>query len=81
MEQTEIIEKLTPIFRKALKLKDLVLTDDLKPDDVETWDSLANMTIVAEVQDIFGVKFSLKEMINFINVGSLVEMLNNKILK
>ena len=81
MEQTEIIEKLTPIFRKALKLKDLALTAGLKPEDVETWDSLANMTIVAEVQDVFGVKFSLKEMVNFINVGSLVEMLNDKIQK
>lgn len=78
MEQTEIIEKLTPIFRKVLKHKDLVLTVDLKPDDVESWDSLANMTIVEEVQDAFGVKFSLKEMLKFNNVGSLVTLLESK---
>lgn len=79
MNRQEIIEKLTPIFRNVLNLKDLTLTADLNPDDVETWDSMANMTIVAEVQEAFNVKFSLKEMVKFINVGSLVEILESKI--
>lgn len=79
MNKQEIIEKLTPIFRNVLNLKDLTLTADLNPDDVETWDSMANMTIVAEVQEAFNVKFSLKEMVKFSNVGSLVEILESKI--
>lgn len=79
MNRQEIIEKLTPIFRNVLDLKDLTLTVDLNPDDVETWDSMANMTIVAEVQEAFNVKFSLKEMVRFSNVGSLVEILESKI--
>lgn len=79
MNRQEIIEKLTPIFRNVLNLKDLTLTVDLNPDDVETWDSMANMTIVAEVQKAFNVKFSLKEMVKFSNVGSLVEILESKI--
>lgn len=79
MNRQEIIEKLTPIFRNVLNLKDLTLTVDLNPDDVETWDSMANMTIVAEVQEAFNVKFSLKEMVRFSNVGSLVEILESKI--
>lgn len=79
MNRQEIIEKLTPIFREVLKLKDLTLTADLNPNDVETWDSMANMSIVSKVQDTFGVKFSLKEMLKFTNVGNLVEMLESKI--
>lgn len=79
MNRQEIFEKLTPIFRNALNLKDLTLTAELKPDDVETWDSLANMTIINDVQNTFGVRFKLKEMVMFTSVGSLVELLENKI--
>ena len=57
MEKTEIVEKLTPIFRNVFADSSLVLTDELSALDVENWDSLSHMLLIAEVESKFAIKF------------------------
>lgn len=41
--------------------------------DVEGWDSLTHIELIAEVEKHFGVKFKLTEIMKFKNVGDLAD--------
>lgn len=78
MNKTEIIEKLTPIFRKELEKNDLVLTDELSANDVDNWTSLTHMLIMTKIEETFGITFKLKELKKLQNVGDMVSVLEEK---
>lgn len=79
MERTEIVEKLTVIFREIFAEPNLVLNDEMTTNDVEKWDSLSHMLMISTVEERFGVKFKLKELNKLKKVGDIVEMLAEKL--
>lgn len=79
MEQPVIFEKLTAIFQKTFNDDTLVLNRELTANDVANWDSLSHMLMIGEVENIFAVKFKLKELGKLDNVGSLIDLINAKL--
>ncbi|WP_294142886.1 acyl carrier protein [uncultured Sanguibacteroides sp.] len=78
MKINEIIEKLTLIFRDIFTEPALELTSEMTANDVEKWDSLTHMLMVAEVEKQFGIKFKLKDLNKMKNVGSLISIIEEK---
>jgi acyl carrier protein len=79
MEQSEITEKLTTIFRTVFNDSTIVLRDDLTATDVANWDSLTHMLMIGEVEDLFSIKFKLKELNKLNNVGGLIKLITDKL--
>ena len=79
MENINIFNKLTPIFRATFNNDSLVLTHELTANDVENWDSLTHMLLITEIEDFFSIKFKLKELNKMRNVGDMVDIINSKI--
>ena len=79
MENTEIYEKLTPIFRDVFDDESLVLRPDLTADEVDEWDSLSHIRMVLAVQKSFNIKFSAGEIGKIKNVGELVDLINSRL--
>ena len=73
MERQEILNKLQTVYRDVLDDENIVLTEDTTADDIEEWDSLTHVQIVAEIQKVFGVKFSAKEMLLWESVGDIID--------
>lgn len=46
--------------------------------DVDGWDSLTHMQIIAQIEKRFGVRFNFREVIKFKNVGDLCSALLTK---
>ena len=46
--------------------------------DVDGWDSLTHMQIIAQIEKHFGVRFNFREVIKFKNVGDLCSALLTK---
>ena len=69
MTRNEILEQVQSIFKDVLKNDDVVLTDDTTAQDVNGWDSLTHVEIISEMEKHFGLRFSLKEMLSWRNVG------------
>ena len=74
-----MIEKLTDIFRKVFGVKDLVLSDTMTADDVDTWDSLSHMLLITEIEEQFSIKFKLRELNKMKDVGALKLVLKEKL--
>ena len=78
MERTEIVEKLTVVFRNVFNSENIVLRDDMTADDVDNWDSLTHMAMISEVEKCFSIKFKLKELNKLRQVGDLIATIESK---
>lgn len=78
MEREAIVQKLTAIFRNIFNDGSLVITNELTANDVERWDSLSHMLMIAEVEAQFSVKFRLKELNKMRNVGDMIDIIMTK---
>lgn len=79
MNKEQILEKLQEIVRDVLDEEDIVLKKDTVPEDVDGWDSLAHISILAEIQDTMDVTFQLDEIINLKSVGAIVDAIAEKL--
>lgn len=79
MDKNEILIKLQTIIKDVLDNNDIVIQPELVADDIEGYDSLVHIQIVAAIQKEFGIKFMASEMISWTNFGSLIDCIYSKL--
>lgn len=79
MERSEILAKVEEIFREELEVDDLVLTDETTADNVEEWDSLSHVQLVAAMEEAFGIEFKSREILSWENIGDLIDSIEKKL--
>ena len=79
MEKSEIVEKLTVVFHEVFNDNTIVLRDDMTAADVKNWDSLTHMMMITKVEELFGIRFKLKELNKLKNVGNLFDIIAEKL--
>ena len=70
-DERAILEELTPIFRKVFDSDHLVISEEMAAKDVPGWDSLAHMTLIVAVEERYKLRFKLKELMKFRNIGDM----------
>ena len=78
MNNEEITAKVQEIFRNVFQVPELVVRPDMTATDVDKWDSLTHLTMIAKVEEVFGFRFKLKEMVKMKNVGDMLTIINEK---
>ena len=73
MTREEIIRELTPIAAEVFQMPDLILADDLSAENVETWTSLAFMQLLTSIEEKFGFKFKMMELIQLKTMGDIID--------
>lgn len=79
MNRNEIVEKLTNVFHEVFNDNSIVLRDEMTAADVENWDSLTHMLMITKVEEVFGIKFKLKELNKLKMVGDLISTIESKL--
>lgn len=79
MKKEEILEKLTAIFRENFDDDTIVVTEKTTASDIDEWDSLEHVNLMAKIEKEFNVKFELREMLALKDVGEMVNLLEKKI--
>ena len=79
MERKEIFNKLSEIFIDVLDLDEVELTDETSANDIEEWDSLSHIQLIVAIEKAFGIKFTSLEIMNWKNVGEMVNTMEEKI--
>ena len=72
MERNEIVAQLTTIASEIFQLENLVLTEDMSATNVETWTSLTFMQLLTAIEENFGFKFKMMELIQIKNMGDII---------
>ena len=73
-----VLSILQDIFRDILDIEDLVLLRDTTSDSIESWDSLAQINIIAACENQFGIKFDLNDIIRLNKVGDIVDVIERE---
>ena len=73
MERNEILKKITEIARDVFDNDDVELTEATTAADVEEWDSLSHLSLISDIEDELGIRFTLAEVSGSKNVGELVD--------
>ena len=79
MEQVEIVNQLTKIFRNIFNDNQLTIYNEMTAGDVDGWDSLSHMLLITDVETHFEIKFKLRELNKIINVGVLIGFIETKL--
>lgn len=79
MTREEVLGKVTEIIRDVFDEESIVVTDATVAGDVEGWDSLMHITLIGTVEDEFGVKFAMKDIVGMKNVGQMVDLILEQI--
>ena len=79
MNRNEIIEKLTPIARQIFADEAMVLNDDLSAANVANWTSLSFMQFLTEIENQFGFKFKMMEILKLQSMGAIIDSIQTHI--
>lgn len=76
--QPNMQAKLQLIFRDVLDEPELVVSEELSADQVESWDSLNHVQLMVAIEREFGVRFTTTEIVELKNVGALMTLIQSK---
>ena len=68
-------DKLRDVFVEALGLDSSVDVENLKYREIEEWDSVGHMALVAAIEDEFDVEFATDQVIDMSSFKVAVDML------
>ena len=71
----EIYNRLNEVFREVFDDDSITVNAETTAADIEDWDSLTHIQLIAAVEDEFGVKFSMKQVSSLKNVGEMAQIL------
>ena len=78
MERPDVIDRLTPIARKVFENKDVVLSDEMSAETLDTWTSLSFMQFLTAIEQEFGFRFKMMELLSLKSMGSIIDSIANK---
>ena len=68
------VQKYSEIFKTALNIEADKLTENLKYNDIEEWDSIGHMTLVAALEEEFKISLETDDIIDFSSFKKGIEI-------
>lgn len=78
MSREEIYERLNTVFQDVFDDESLTVHDSTTANDVDGWDSLRHITLLAAIEDEFDIRFSMGQTVSMKNVGEMVDYIEEE---
>lgn len=79
MTREEVYETLNGVFQDVFDDESITVNDETTSDDIDGWDSLEHINLIAAVEQEFGVKFNMGQVVSMKNVGEMVDIILSQI--
>ncbi len=79
MTRKEILEELNQVFIEVFDDDTIMVTEETTAEDIEDWDSLMHISLVNAVEDAFDLKFDMKDIVSWKNVGEMVDVIEREL--
>lgn len=73
MEREDLKNEIQEIAREIFAKPELEINDALGATDVDTWTSLSFMQFLTAIEDKYGFKFKMMELLQLRNMGAVVD--------
>lgn len=77
--KTSALHKIESIFRDHFLDDRLRVSEATTPADIDEWDSLAHINLLAAIEAAFGVRFSADDMADIDSIASLLSVLDRRL--
>ncbi|MGN0377032.1 MAG: acyl carrier protein [Suilimivivens sp.] len=79
MTREAVYETLNEVFRDVFDDESIEVNDNTTSEDIEEWDSLEHINLIAAVEQEFGMKFNMGQVVTMKNVGEMVDIILSQI--
>lgn len=73
MNREQLVKEIQDIAREIFGNPELVITDAMSTADVDTWTSLSFMQFLTAIEDKYGFKFKMMELLQLRNMGAVID--------
>ena len=73
MNREHLVEEIQVIARDIFAKPELVISDAMGASDVDTWTSLSFMQFLTAIEDKYGFKFKMMELLQLRNMGAVID--------
>lgn len=81
MEREQLLKKVNEVFQDVFYDTSLEVNDETTAADIDEWDSLTHITLIAAIEDEFDIKFDMTEVVKFEKVGDMIDTIQKKLCK
>ena len=75
MTREAVFETLNEVFRDVFDDESISVTENTTSNDIEDWDSLEHINLLAAVEQEFGVKSNMGQVVSMKNVGEMADII------
>ncbi len=75
MTREEVFKRLNEVFRDVFDDETICVNDATTSEDIEDWDSLEHINLLAAVEQEFGMKFNMGQVVSMKNVGEMADII------
>lgn len=75
MSREEVFERVNEVFRDVFDDDDISVGEETTANDIEDWDSLEHIHLVAAIEQEFKMKFTMGQVVSMKNVGEMVTII------
>ena len=75
----DVRSTLNTVFRRVFENDSIQITDAMTAQDVPEWDSLAHINLIVEIEEEFGLKFTVDDISGLKNVGEMIALVERKL--
>lgn len=79
MKREEIINNVTSIIRSVLKNNELIILENQDLTELENWDSLTQVAIIAQIEKQFSIRFKLLELNRLKVFSEMISIIESKL--
>ncbi|HIB66521.1 MAG TPA: acyl carrier protein [Phycisphaerales bacterium] len=79
MTEEDILSKLKTILEESLETSDLEIGRETVARNVDGWTSINHLEIIRKVEQGFGIKIALPELMRMKNIGDLIDVIARKV--
>lgn len=75
MTREDVFIKLNEIFQEVFDDESIEVNETTNSEDIEDWDSLEHINLVAAIEQEFDIKFTMAQVVGMKNVGEMVDII------
>lgn len=79
MTRENVFVKLNEVFQDVFDDSSITVNETTTSNDIEDWDSLEHINLIAAVEQEFGVKFNMGQVVTMKNVGEMADIILNQL--
>lgn len=73
MIREQLLEEIQVVAREIFNKPELEINDAMNAADVDTWTSLSFMQFLTAIEDKYGFKFKMMELLQLRNMGAVID--------